>query len=213
MTPTSTSTVEFGLPSVTMAPGDHICALYFGNRERDQILMPFLRAGLDGGDKCVAIVDASEPDDVIADLGPLLETDQHVQSKQLEMLSPSEGYLRGGHFSTREMIEFFDDVVSTAISTDGYPFARITGEPTWLFQEPPGADEFIEYESELNDFSPRYPQVLLCLYDLERFGGGIVLDLMRTHPKLLLGGLLIENPHYMTPAELRASSSHGRHGI
>jgi hypothetical protein len=50
----------------------------------------------------------------------------------------------------------------------------------------------------------KYPQMILCLYDLARLGGGMVVDLLKTHPKILLGGLVLENPHYLTPDELRA---------
>ena len=32
----------------------------------------------------------------------------------------------------------------------------------------------------------------------------MMLDLVRTHPKLLLGGLVIENPHYLTPDDYLA---------
>ena len=36
----------------------------------------------------------------------------------------------------------------------------------------------------------------MCLYDLEQFGGAVIFNLLKTHPILLLGGLLLENPHY-----------------
>ena len=45
----------------------------------------------------------------------------------------------------------------------------------------------------------------MCMYDLERFGGGVVVDLLKTHPKLLLGGVLIDNPHALTPDEYEGS--------
>jgi hypothetical protein len=41
-------------------------------------------------------------------------------------------------------------------------------------------------------------------YDLDAFGGGILVDLMKTHPKLLLGGMLLENPHALSPDEFLA---------
>jgi hypothetical protein len=68
----------------------------------------------------------------------------------------------------------------------------------------PKVEELIGYESELNRFLPRYPQWFMCLYDLETFGGAILVDLLRTHPKLLLGGMLLENPHYLSPDEFLA---------
>ena len=45
-------------------------------------------------------------------------------------------------------------------------------------------------ESEMNRFLPLYPQVILCLYDMQQFGGDIVVDLLRTHPKVLFGGMV-----------------------
>ncbi len=49
--------------------------------------------------------------------------------------------------------------------------------------------------------------MILCLYDLELFGGGIIVDVLKTHKKLLLGGLVLENPHYLTPDEFLATRS------
>jgi hypothetical protein len=83
----------------------------------------------------------------------------------------------------------------------------VTGEAGWLLEGPPVAEEFIDFESQLNNSAPRYPQVILCLYDLERFGGGMLVDILKTHKKLLLGGLVVENPHYLTPDEFRATRS------
>jgi hypothetical protein len=51
---------------------------------------------------------------------------------------------------------------------------------------------------------PLYRQVMLCLYDLEEFGGTLIFDLLRTHSRLLLGGVLLENPYYKIPEEVMA---------
>jgi hypothetical protein len=34
---------------------------------------------------------------------------------------------------------------------------------------------------------------------LEKIGGGIVVDLLTTHPKLMLGEMVLENPHDLSP--------------
>jgi hypothetical protein len=74
----------------------------------------------------------------------------------------------------------------------------------WELRKQPDRTEFFRYEAAVNQFAPRYAQAFLCLYDLERFGGGFLVDLLRTHPKLLMGGLLLENPHFRAPGELAA---------
>jgi hypothetical protein len=197
-------TVDMGVPGVQLDPGDHVCAFYFGTAERDKVLIPFLQAGLQGGDKCIAVFDYPEPKEMVARLGD--DAQSCVTTHQLELKKSAETYLQTGSFSAAQMVDYYEEFVSAAID-DGYPFARVTGEAGWVLDGPPGADEFIEYESQLNDFAPRYPQVIMCLYDLERFGGGMIVDVLKTHKKLLLGGLVLDNPHYLTPDEFRATRS------
>jgi hypothetical protein len=37
---------------VPIGAGQHICAMHFGTRDRDQVVLPFLGDGLASGDKC-----------------------------------------------------------------------------------------------------------------------------------------------------------------
>jgi hypothetical protein len=67
----------------------------------------------------------------------------------------------------------------------------------------PDPDELMMLECEMNRFLPLFPQVVVCLYDIGRFGSGIIVDLLKTHPRMLIGGMLVENPYYTSPDELR----------
>lgn len=196
---------ETGVPGFALEPGDHICAFYLGAAERDDVLLPFLTTGLHAGDKCLCVVDTTQPADVIDGLrDDDVDVDECVVSHQLDVRTATEAYLRSGEFSLNEMIGFLRDTVATAIA-DGYGFVRVTGEASWLLEGPPGADEFLDYESELNRFAPDFPQAVLCMYDLAIFGGSMIVELLKTHPRLLLGGLILENPHYLSPDEYRAT--------
>jgi hypothetical protein len=197
---------DFGLTGVDLAPGDHICAMYLGQRERDDIVLPYLRAGLRAGDKVICIIDSSPLDDIAARIGDQREVEGYIASEQLEMHTPDEAYLRTPPFRTEAMIEFWESTVGAAVTGGVYAFARGTGEMPRELRTLPGRTEFFRYEAALNQFTPRYPQAFLCLYDLERFGGGFVVDLLRTHPKLLMGGLILENPHYRAPGEFSATA-------
>jgi hypothetical protein len=39
------------------------------------------------------------------------------------------------------------------------------------------------------------------LYDLNDFSGQLFVDIMRTHPKILLGSTVLENQYYVGPDE------------
>jgi hypothetical protein len=103
------------------------------------------------------------------------------------------------------MIAFWDTAVAGAVSDGSFQFARSVGEMTWSLRDMPGVDELARYESELNRFMPRYPQMILCLYDIDQFGGGIVVDMLKTHPRVLLGGMVLENAFYLSPDEFAAT--------
>jgi len=201
-------TVDFGIPGLQVAPGDHVCAFYDGLAERDDVLLPFLRAGLAAGDKCICVVDANDLDAVVgelwADLGEVREQVEH----QLEVVPVERVYLRTGAFVPDRMLDFWDDTVSSALSAEGFSFVRSVGDTTWALREAPGVvDQLIVYESRLNRFLPLYPQVILCLYDIGRFSGELIVDVVKTHPKLLVRGAIVENPDYLEPDEFLAARS------
>jgi hypothetical protein len=96
-------------------------------------------------------------------------------------------------------------VVRQALYEDGFPFLRAVGEMTCALTGILGVDELLEYESRFNRFSPLHPQVFLCLYNLERFSGELILDILKTHPRILVRGTVTENPYYLEPEEFLAS--------
>ncbi|MFM9134329.1 MAG: MEDS domain-containing protein [bacterium] len=206
-----TDPIPSGLPGVTLSEGDHICAFYRGAEGRDEILVPFLRAGVEAGDLCTAVLDQVEPDELaerILDHGGNPEGDHgDMRDDGLSLMRSSEAYLRNGAFDKRAMIDFWDSSLSKGLAGGEHAFARSCGEMSWSLQPLPGVESLVEYESELNRFLPRYPQVILCLYDLDLFDGQVVVDLLRTHPKLLLCGSLLDNPYYLEPEEFLAARS------
>jgi hypothetical protein len=66
-------------------------------------------------------------------------------------------------------------------------------------------EHLIGYESELNRVTCSSPVVVLCLYDLDRFGGEVVVNVVKTHPQVLIQGILVENPYYVGPDEFLRS--------
>jgi len=196
--------VDLGIGSLSIPPGSHICALFRGVPERDAIVVPFVLEGLRRGDKCNCFVDEG----IDAVRAAVLANDKvpaKVEANQLVIRPSKETYLRRGRFSAQEMLDFLDDSVSTTLHQEGFPFVRITGEKIWTLEELPNLPEFLAYESKLNRFVSRYPQVIMCLYDLEHYGGEILVDILKTHPKVLIGGTLLENLYYLEPDEFLAS--------
>lgn len=193
--------LALGIGGAQAALGDHICGLYSGPEQRDQMLTPFLEAGLAAGDKCICVVDGTNPNDIVGMLGADFGARACADSKQLEVIRSAAMYLRSGAFSAHEVIASWKATMSD-VMYDGR-FAAVRAVETWSKRDVvPDPVELLVLESEMNRYLPLYPQVILCLYDLERFGAGIVVDLLKTHSRVLVGGLIVDNPYHQTPDEL-----------
>ena len=57
----------------------------------------------------------------------------------------------------------------------------------------------MEYETRLNYVLPKYDDPVICAYDLSKFGANVAMDIMRTHPVVIIGGVLQENPFFVPP--------------
>ena len=192
-------TVGLGFGEIETSVGAHICAFYRGQQDRDDLLIPYLEEGIRNGDKCICLVDSSGPEHIRESLH-CNDDDATGHALQIEVLRTTESYLRHGRFDPDEMIDWLTENVTAALDTDGFPLVRAAGEMSWALRAFPGVGELFYYESQLNKYTARIPrQVLFCMYDLDRVSGSMVIDAMRTHPRVLVGGLLFENPYYVDP--------------
>jgi hypothetical protein len=45
----------------------------------------------------------------------------------------------------------------------------------------------------------RHDDPVICTYDLSKFSASMVMDVMRTHPVEIMGGVLQDNPFFVPP--------------
>jgi len=185
--------------------GDHICGFYRKPAERDDILIPFLVEGLRAGDKCTCVVDSCTPDEVLANMSGQIEVQPYVADRQLEVLDSHSTYLAGGGFLPDRMLEFWEAKARQSPMPEGNGYARNIGDMSWAHRNERVVGDLIGYESALNRIISNFPQVNLCLYDLTRCSGELIMDVLKTHPKALLGGMVIDNPYYLEPDEFLAT--------
>jgi DNA-binding CsgD family transcriptional regulator len=198
--------LSLGIPGVgVVSPGTHFCALYSGPAQRDRLLFPFLEEGLRNGDKCLCLIDDVEPalvrDLAVGQPGPGYTR----RSAQLDVERASDAYLRSGQFSVADMMSFLSESVDAAIEDD-FDLLRAAGEMSWVLPGPPGRDDLFQYESALNDAVEQMPAILMCLYDLRKFGAEMLVEVLRTHPTVLLDRTVIDNPHYVHPTDYPPAS-------
>jgi hypothetical protein len=104
--------LDLGVTGIEAALGDHICGLYSNQLQRDQILLPFLEAGLAAGDKCICVVDGTDPKEVVAALDTRVDAAKFAANKQLEVIRAADMYMRSGGFSADEVISSWKAAMS-----------------------------------------------------------------------------------------------------
>jgi hypothetical protein len=192
-------------PNTAIGRGEHLCAIYLHHRERDDVLLPYLRDGLARGDKCLVAISEADSANLLASITGDIDVPGCVASGQLEIRTSTDPVLRSGRVAIQQAIAFWDTKVRAALA-EGYTLVRLGAEATWWMPQMSGIDELIRYESELNRFLGRYPQSILCMYELSQLDGSVVVELLKVHPRLLLYGMILENPYYLTPDEYSATA-------
>jgi hypothetical protein len=191
-------------PGPGFAPGQHVCALYPTLADRNDVLSPFLREGLSSGDKCLCVLEnAADSESVLAALSAHVDLAPFLARRQLDVSWSAEVFLRGDRFSTDMVIEFWDHAVGEALSSE-FSIARAAGEMTWALRMLHDIEDLVVFESQFNRFLPRYPQMFLCLYEVGRFSDETLANVLKTHPQVLLGNMIVDNPYYIEPDEFLA---------
>lgn len=179
----------------------HICAFFHGSKEEYPALLPFIKEGLDRGEKAFHVVDPALREHHIQQLESVgIETFKAEQNGQLELRNWHDAYLSDGHFDQNRMLTLLQNVLDEA-TEQGFPLTRLVAHMEWALEDRPGVNDLVEYETRLNLFLHRYPDPVVCVYDLAKFGAGTVIDIMRTHPMVIVGGVLQENPFFVPPED------------
>lgn len=180
----------------------HVCAFFQNKEEEYQLLAPFLQEGFERGEKLFHIVDPQRRPQHLQWMKDLkIDVDGSEKSGQLEVRRWEEAYLQDGRFDQTRMLALIEEVLKKG-RTQGYPLTRLWANMEWALEDRQGVDDIIEYETRLNYVLPKYDDPVVCTYDLSRFDATVVMDIMRTHPMVIVGGILQENPFFVPPDEM-----------
>ena len=179
----------------------HVCAFFNSDDEGYRVLLPFIRDGFDSGDKAIHVVNADHHHDHLQRLASTgIDATEAQRSGQLELLTSAEAYLRDGRFDQDRMLQVFEQLAS-GNANGGFPLSRICCRMDWAVEDRSHIDDVIEFESRVNDVWRRHDDAVICTYHLGQFGGDAVIDIMRTHPLVIVGGILQQNPFFVPPDE------------
>ncbi|MBD3229137.1 MAG: hypothetical protein GF329_13195 [Candidatus Lokiarchaeota archaeon] len=186
-------------------PGAHICCLYKNKNEHKEILTRYIVNGIKRNHKILYIVDNHTAADIRKYLEEVdLDPDEYISGGQLEFLSSRDAYLKNGIFDPDKMIDLLEKETNKALD-NGFIALRLTGEMSWALKGLPGSGRLIEYEAKLNYFIPNHSCQAICQYNINEFKPDILIDVINTHPFIVLGTKVYENFYYIKPKDFLGS--------
>ena len=180
----------------------HACAFFHNDDQFYKVMLPFIREGFATGDRAVHIVDPAKREThlkALTDAG--IDAAGTQDARQLEVRRWEEAYLREGYFNQDAMLALIEEVLEDG-RRQSFPMTRLVANMEWALEDRPGVSDIVEYESRLNYILPKYDDTVVCTYDLGKFSATAVMDILRTHPMVIVGEVMQENPFYTPPDQL-----------
>ncbi len=192
---------SFGYGQFSFAWGDHICAIFETHAQQMEVMVPFIATGLRATQQCVWV---SPPDaaqhfrQALGAIGgdlPTLEA-----SGQLVIVSDVDYYLHHGLFEPERTLALMHAVVEEG-RQHGYEATRATSDVSWLGKSGLDPDAWEAYELRATQEISGHPMVVVCQYNPRQVGGEMVVKALQTHPIVILGDAIRQNPFYAAPQE------------
>lgn len=184
-----------------LKPGEHLCFFFGSDAEHQAVMAPFLAQGLAAGEKVIYLSDRSAPRVILGYLKKQgIKVGHYLHRGQLQIIDASAFYLSGGLFDPEAMIMRLKQETEQSLA-EGYPALRVTGEMTWATRGYLGSERLTEYEARLNEFIPGSRCLAICQYDRRQFDPILLMDVLATHPKVIIGAEVMDNLYYLPPGE------------
>jgi hypothetical protein len=132
----SESSRPIRLGGSVLGPPRHICA-FFNNRDDEyRVLLPFIKDGLECGEKAVHTVDPQRRDEHLRRLTSAgIDVIAAGRSGQFELHTWTGTHLRNGRFDPDKTLALFEEVVKNA-KQQGFPLVRFVDEKGVLSDKP-----------------------------------------------------------------------------
>ena len=189
-----------------IGPDDHLCSIYESQGEQFAVAVPFIRFGLDRGEKCVYIADDDNEDDFREALqAEGIDVERALASNTLVLTTKEQTYLNQGSFDADRMIAFWRGISASAV-IEGFAGLRAAGETVWVVKNDRCVERWLDYECKVNQALNQNNCLALCQYDRRVFSPEIILNIIRRHPFVVCRGQVCRNLFYVPPKEFMAAN-------
>ena len=190
---------------------EHLALFYESRKEQFATVVPFVRQGIERGERVMYVVDEHDRAKLVEALrGGRVDVDAALESGQLTFHTLGETYLQHGYFDPDAMLELYGEVIEETTRDPAYSALRVTADTKWILDEETTIEDFMEYESRVNELFEDEDCIALCHYDCTTIPAEILTDVVRTHPHLVYDNTVCHNFYYTPPEEYFAPDEPAR---
>ncbi len=193
--------VNLGFTEERFPAGVHICQIFSDDDERQEALLQYLLSGISSGERTACFSDKATPSDLEGFLAGRGHSYADLcTSGALTHSATRPVYFRDDCFDPDRMVEVLTHYHEGSVE-NGYPAARVIGEMSPAVRHISGGSRLLEYESKITLLLRTHPVTCVCQYDARSFDGGMIMDVLKVHPLMVLRGAVVRNPFYIPPEE------------
>ncbi len=190
--------------SANIRPDNHICCIYKTDAEHQAIVTSFIRQGLKRGEKVIYAYYRRTPETITAYFKTSgFNVSPYITHKQFILCHSDTIFHQDGYFDPETVIQRLQTETEKAL-TQGYAALRFTSEMSWVLRGLPHLKQLVEFEAKVNERLIGHRCLIFCQYDHRRFTSDFLLDMLHTHPTVVVDKEMYENCYYMPPEELLA---------
>ncbi|HZE95552.1 MAG TPA: MEDS domain-containing protein [Planctomycetota bacterium] len=168
--------------------GEHGCGFYSSEEDRRHHLGPYIREGLENGEKVIHFLRQPTPEKILGDFRAVgLNPKPYLDRGQLEIMPVTKMLIGSGAFFPSKVAERMFQASNRALE-DGYTRLRIACEMTWALSSQIDIASLVEYERELSALAARGKCTSLCQYNVYRFDATSLHQIRTNHPYVYAKG-------------------------
>ncbi|HEY7465958.1 MAG TPA: MEDS domain-containing protein [Dehalococcoidia bacterium] len=183
---------------VSFDRGAHACLLFRTFDEQKEVVLPFVRDGLQNGEQCVYVAAEQPVDEWRRELQAYgVDVQTELRNGRL-VISSGESWLKADAFDSMTNARLVWPMMEQAFGR--FRGIRLVIDAGWMLAPPVSVEALCHWEATINPLiDGDYEARVLCQYNLSRHSAPVIHAALRTHPILLLDGRLRTNPYYEAP--------------
>jgi MEDS: MEthanogen/methylotroph, DcmR Sensory domain len=179
----------------------HVCAFFCSAMEEYDALLPFICDGINCGQRAFHVLPAQHRENHLKQLRNAgIDVEKTMKSRQLEVALPEDTYLKTGRFNKDAMLAQIQEALKDGAAL-GFPLTRMIAHAETAVDDWKSGNEWVEYEMRLNEVLRNYEDPVICTFDVNMLTAPLAVDILRTHPMVVIGGILIENSFFTRPQD------------